>query len=467
MKTRLLLLIIMLPYMGLKAQYLAQKDSTPSDCRWNLADPIFNFVEHTRKAVSYANSEMPVTFSDASYKRDDDHFPCITFNDCSKRPSSLIYDVWYPRHNYIDQKLPAIILFHGGSFEECNTYDQEIMTNLCKEFAKRGFVAFNVEYRRGKVADSRQPNFKSAQEVLAGYRSLQDCRGAIRSIIKRQRLHDSDFPDDPYQIDTTKIFVGGVSAGAFMAITSVWFSNNMIVEALGGKNLDVTVEDALGPVDIDYYFGEPDINIRAAVKGIVSLWGSVPIPYSFLNNQAAFFEQQKTVKLTPVIAFHGALDSVLPFYMNRTQLAYYSPPNDSGPHFNSESTCLINGPFVLPVSGKPDFIGASSLNLYTIAKKLKKSMPFELYVDCQMGHGLDLIDGPTFQSDFGTGLDSAKHVTRYIVARSAIFLQAVMNNASAEDIGPPSIFTECVNTRIKCNKPDDPNRCNDYIICNP
>lgn len=464
----LLILALGLPVRSLLAQAPAPKDSTPAVCEWNLLNPIFTAIERTQKPVSYANPVMPDTYKDVSYTRDDDDFPCVTVNDCSGNKASLVYDVWYPLHDYSQQKLPAVILFHGGSLKECNGYDQEIMKDLCRDFAKRGFVTFNVEYRRGRMPDSRQKNFKTATEVLASYRALQDCRGAIRSIIKRQRLHDTQFPNDPYQVDTNNIFLGGVSAGAFLAVTAAWYTDEMIIEAHGGKDLPVTIDEALGPLDQDYYFGEPGIEIQSKIKGIVSLWGAISIPSAFLNREALFFMQKKPATLKPVIAFHGALDSTLPFYMNRLQLAYYSPPNPEGIPFNTESRCILTGPFVLPdnQTKRPDFISGSSLNMYYIARKIKQNMPFELYVDCQMGHGLD-EEGPGFQSDFGTGYDNAQQVTSYIVGRSAIFLQAIMNNKKAEDIGPPAIFTDCVNNRKKCNKPDDPNPCNDFIICNP
>ena len=92
-------------------------------------------------------------------------------------------------------------------------------------------------------------------------------------------------------------------------------------------------------------------------------------------------------------------------------------------------------------------------------------MPVELYVDCQMDHGLDTTDGVNFHSDFGTCLDSAETVTDYMVKRAATFFQAIMNGKTAQQTGPPSKFTKCENRRKKCATPDNPNDCNNNDEC--
>ena len=118
-----------------------------------------------------------------------------------------MYDVYYPSHDYTQLKLPAVILFHGGGFGECPQYNQQIMRDLCSANAKRGFVTFNVEYRRGRIKDKRNDAYASAQHLLAVYRGIQDCKGAIRSIIKRERQHDSDFPGDHTELIQIKFLL--------------------------------------------------------------------------------------------------------------------------------------------------------------------------------------------------------------------------------------------------------------------
>ncbi len=74
---------------------------------------------------------------------------CNTVTDCTDGSASLIYQVYYPNTAYSEtKKLPAVILFHAGGFSDCTNFNTTEMQTYCTEFAKRGFVAFNVEYRR-------------------------------------------------------------------------------------------------------------------------------------------------------------------------------------------------------------------------------------------------------------------------------------------------------------------------------
>lgn len=80
--------------------------------------------------------------------------PAPVGNQCDNDGSSLIYDVYYPTdHDYTSCPLPAVILFHAGGFIECTNLEQPDIVTMCQELAKRGFVAFSVEYRTGRIKD--------------------------------------------------------------------------------------------------------------------------------------------------------------------------------------------------------------------------------------------------------------------------------------------------------------------------
>ncbi len=389
------ILFLTLPLLSLAEP--SPSDSTPSKCRWNLINTIFETYSKTNP-ISYAKSPFNPDCKDVSYDEDETSGACNPTDDCVSGEVSLVYEVFYPPHDYAALKLPAVILFHPGGFMECPSYTMTLMQDLCSEFAKRGFVAFNVEYRRGRIKDGDN-DYISAQQILATYRACQDARGAIRSIIKRQRNH-GDF-NDPYEIDTNRIFIGGASAGAVISLNAAWYTNTMVKAIFPTPPGEETIEDALGAIDADYYYGEPDIQYKSKILGNLFMWGGVGIPISYYSNQAQFFVDYNA-KLKPLIAFQGARDVVFPFKMNSRQLEIFPPPVN--PHFpySRESRCLINSPFILnndPNDTIPDMIRASSLNFYTAAKEIDPALPVELYVDCQMKHGLDK-DGPNFQSEF-------------------------------------------------------------------
>jgi acetyl esterase/lipase len=442
-------------------------DSTPANCAWNLKVNLFTGLNgvDSRLDRSYKASTLPIGSKDVVYTHEEDVTNCTDppadppGYDCLNASASLKYDVWYPKNHLYDPDnggcpLPAVILFHGGGYQECPAKEGGLMEILCKEFASRGFVAFNVEYRRGRVKDD---GFVSVQQQLSIYRAAQDARGAIRSFIKRQRNHNSEFPNDPYQIDTTKIFIGGVSAGGIIADLASWYNPTKIAQVFPTDS-PVTFEDALGSINADYYYGESNIDYRSAILGVLNCWGGIPVPSNLKGTPETFFSSSL---VTPVIAFHGKKDNVIPF-----DEAIYSKdikfsPNTM-PHapFNSSNECLITGPVSLEnTASTPDLYFGSSLDMYNIAKHYNKLA--ELYIDCNMKHGIR----DETQTYFGTGLSVNEDVGNYIVQRAATFFQAIMNNKTAGDIGPPSKFTDCENTRKKCDPPDNPNECSNNDAC--
>gem|GEM_PF-1806570 len=434
-------------------------DSTPANCKWNLMNPIFKNYS-TISNISYAKSPFPAECKDVSYANDDAIGRCIPLDGCGSGDASLFYDVYYPLHDYRTLKLPAIILAHPGGFMECTNLRSRFMNTLCTAFVRRGFVVFNIEYRRGRVLDPTNnfSAYKTVQQEAAVYRASQDMRGALRSIIKRERLQNQ-----PYSIDTNKIFIGGASAGGIMTMNTAWFTNAMVYASFPTQAGYPKIKELLGPIDADYYFGEPSINFNPGIKGVMILWSGMYFPYKYKTNESAFFAK---ATLKPVIAFHGKNDHVFPYFIDTSQDIYFSPPpkNKNDFDYNKETRCLIDTPYKLDdVAEKADLISASPLNMYSILDSLASTVPKELYLDCNMRHGLD-DDGPRFNSDFGTGDTSTTQVTVYIAQRVATFFQAVMNGAVASDLNP-SKFTDCENTRKGCDYSDNSKHCSNFDSC--
>lgn len=215
---------------------------TPNDCTVNLKFPLYTEIAIDPNK-SYAKDPLPADCKDVIYKWDQDG-ACSLYNACIYPTASLKYDVYYPVRLNQGPPLPAVIFFHGGGLAECPDKDQYLIQKICSTFAERGFVVFNVEYRRGRTKDPRNELYASAQHQLAVYRALQDCRGAIRTIIKRQQEQNGQSPPMPYRIDLDNIFVGGVSAGGLMSVMNTWYSNDMIYQSFpvppGNKTIGLT-----------------------------------------------------------------------------------------------------------------------------------------------------------------------------------------------------------------------------------
>ena len=357
-----------------------------------------------------------------------------TETSCVNGNGDLYYDVYYPKINYSDaNKLPVFIMLHAGGFSDCSN-PQSGAQDVCTEFAQRGYVAFNIEYRRGRIEDP-QKKFTSASHWLSFYRALQDSKGAIRTIVARENART-----EAYRIDTSKIFVGGSSSGAEIALVLAYFTSDMAAKLFTG------VKDVLGPVDVDGYAG----NSNFTIKGILDMWGGYPVPQAYAADPGSFIKQSPD--LPPFIAFHGGMDDEV--NINSADM-YFS----EGSSYASESFCTNNKTFTLPANGKqkPDLKMLGSQGLYDVIKtQLNKKA--ELYIDCDMKHGLE--EG---LSDFGIGdTVNNKKVQTYIVQRAATFFQYIMNQGSKDKLASTR-FVDCENYRYGCR--GDKNACSNTATC--
>jgi acetyl esterase/lipase len=205
--------------------------------------------------------------------------------------------------------LPAVILFHAGGYAECSNKNLPGISKMCEEFALRGFIAFNVEYRRGRMLDLDDPTYTSVQQELAIYRACQDVRGAIRTILKRQ---DEHFENSLYRVNKNQIFIGGMSAGGLAAMNAAYYTTDaMIAETFPTIGI-YSAQQIMGSINADYYYGEPSIEFQPNIKGVLSMWGAISLPkrFNLVNNQSSFFAGN--TYNPPMIAFAGAKDQVFP-----------------------------------------------------------------------------------------------------------------------------------------------------------
>ncbi|MBS1747079.1 MAG: alpha/beta hydrolase [Bacteroidetes bacterium] len=464
---------------------LSAQQTPTSDC---LQNNFCNLSLCDGCALPFSDVEQDADISYGKYQTADNQYPgdvmyadendgtCMPgINNCDISDNNILhYDVYYPAdysyYNYCP--LPVVVFVHGGGFSEC--YPIGNNSNTCIEFAKRGFVCINVSYRIGRRLS---PNIQTypyltIQQQLAIYRASQDVRGAVRSIIQRQRDQFA-LPVNqrkPYQIDTNYIFLAGSSAGSNTVLSVAYYPTQAMMDAINNYAGNYSISQALGPIDADYYYGSPDIHYISKIKGVLDQWGSVSLPYSYngtvidSTNAKDFFTQR-----IPVICFHGQLDNVINIYQQAINFAPVdNSTNGYGSTFNKETTCLITPSFKTngSLTPGPDITTYGSISFfYNILQPL--NIPSEIYIDCQAHHGLD-ADGPNYQSDYGTGYHTASATTTYIVSRAAIFFQNIIgNNAQArqDQLSTHKVFVECLNSRTKCNLSNNDAGCDKNDNC--
>lgn len=334
--------------------------------------------------------------------------------------------------------------------------------------AHQGYIVISAEYRRGRaLTDSiagtqvvagvtKNITYTTAQQALCYYRAFQDIRGAIRTIIKRNRETAT-----PYKFDSTNIFLGGFSAGAICAINAAYYPTQALLDSI-----DQGAHNVLGPVDADYYYREPTIQYHSKIRGVSSCWGNAFIPKSKISSPQTFFPASDTI---PMIMFHGELDwEVCPYdyqgvYFTDTGMvttSQYDPTHTV--IANPENRCLPDNRTFYMFSGKdpgpfnnppPDIdayrVGAKKM--YCFLKSI--GVYTELFADPQMAHGVQTVP----PDDFGLGDSvSVDNVFIYIGGQIATFFQAILYNKTHPGFtnilkNKRTYFRDCVNYRHSCD----------------
>lgn len=196
----------------------------------------------------------------------------------------LLLDLYLPAGDTATRR-PLLLLFHGGSFVGGARTDA-YMQNMCAYFATRGYVAASVGYRLGvNVA-----NVAGLQDefIRAAIRATHDAKAAARFF--RKSVVENN---NPYGIDTSRIFAGGYSAGAITAIHLAWLKNPALTSQQVQNNLTVL------NVGLEGMSGNP--GYHSGVEAVVNLAG------------AALDTQIIQPGFVPAIHFHGTDDQTVPY----------------------------------------------------------------------------------------------------------------------------------------------------------
>lgn len=414
--------------------------------------------------ISYSKqtSSNGFTWQDVQYIADEN---CERADACTSDQSILTYDVFYPTdypYTTCTTLPPCVILFKPGGFSDCNANAEATnLETVAKMLAKRGFVVFAPRYRTGRILSDKKVllygpytniPFTTAQQTLAFYRGFQDCRGAIRSILKRNSETGLSYAA---KFDETKLFIGGFSAGALCAIFTAYYPNQpMIDEVAGGANV------ILGDIDEDFYYGEPSITYQSNIKGVLNCWGNGFIPEDDKDTPENFFPAASKI---PLISFHGKQDKVVCPYNN--QPVFY-PPTTGGNSFSNidplHQNIKVNPVPVCPPPATPNFMlifgDIPNLDADSWRYGSKKMFCFlrsinvytEFYLDDEMGHGVQSVD-----DNFGTAYNTIETIYGYIAVRAATFFQAILHGQAdptfitgLKSVSNNKLFEECENFRV-------------------
>lgn len=186
---------------------------------------------------------------------------------------TLKLDAYYPMLAEDTLPLrPLIMMVHGGGLI---SGDKINYTRVCREFAKRGFVAVTVNYRLGLscIADT-------ISEEKAKYRAQQDVHAAFRFVADNAAL---------LRVDTSWMFIGGGSAGSVAALGVVYLTQ------AEWNAFTPSLQPLLGNLNSS---GNALTN-SFSIKGVFNDWG------------AMLKTSIEPSEMLPMVSFHGDADSTV------------------------------------------------------------------------------------------------------------------------------------------------------------
>lgn len=248
----------------------------------------------------------------------------------------LALDVYQPLGDFLSGPRPVIVLAFGGSFVYGARVSPDIV-QLCTRFAQLGYVTVSIDYR---LTDELLINPTHDNAYRAVGKAMHDMKAAIRFL----RMQEETL-GNVLNIDTDKIYAGGVSAGAFGALHAAYLDR---IEEIPPAFQHV-IKDIGG---IEGNSGNPGFS--SDVAGVVNLCGAL--------GEADWME----VGDVPLVSMHGDEDGTVPYDSDTIRALDVNYPVDGSAaiHRHADTIGIKNAfytfkgadhtPFILPNIVGPD-----------------------------------------------------------------------------------------------------------------
>ncbi len=193
----------------------------------------------------------------------------------------LLMDVYSPVEAEGDdiEARPLIIMAFGGAFILGARTSPDIV-EICNRFAARGYVAVSIDYRLTNELVTNPSEELGTYAVLKG---VHDMKAAVRYFHKEAGT---------YRIDPSHIYVGGVSAGAFLALHTAYMDEL-------GEIPELIIDELEAEGGVEGNSGNPDY--PSDVAGVINLCGAL--------GDADWIQ----VDDLPIVSVHGTDDGVVPY----------------------------------------------------------------------------------------------------------------------------------------------------------
>lgn len=327
--------------------------------------------------------------------------------------NDLTMDVFEPAGDVLTQR-PLIIFMHTGSYlpilingTPTGSRTDSATVEICKQFARRGYVVANMDYRIGWNPQGSNVDIRRGTLLNAVYRSIQDAKACVRFFRK-----DAAISGNTYGIDPNIIILGGQGTGGYIALNYECLEDS--AEIWLPKFLSQTN-------DATYGFTAGSSYVNQQVWGDFEGYGGIPL-YNNANNSPGYpTDVQFVFNMggalgdsswleagdAPMVAFHVVGDPFAP-YANGTVYV----PTAGGPQVVVDvSGSGVVVPKAIQLGNNACFANAGFTDSYTIAANAVNGGSEGLF---------PFVTNPSVQAGpwewFGYGLGDAFADSSYLVA---------------------------------------------------
>lgn len=260
----------------------------------------------------------------------------ITVLTGTPAPEDLKCDIYTPPSSDTMGQRPVVLISHTGSFLPPNLNGQctgaktdSIVVWMCRELARRGFVAVAFSYRLGWNPASSDQDVRTSTLINAAYRGIQDAFSLVRWL-----RADVANNGNTYGIDENNIVVGGIGTGGYIG--------------LGCNFLDDINEIYL---DKFFNFTTNEYYVDTSLSG--DIWGTLQRPLNLPNNPTFSSEFAMGFNMGGALGDGSWVDA-----NGRPHVSFHVPNDPFAPYDSGAVIVPTTGDFVVNVTGS---LGAQRL----------------------------------------------------------------------------------------------------------
>ena len=195
---------------------------------------------------------------------------------------ALVVDIYEPVGD-TETSRPLIIMAHGGFFIGGENDNPDVIS-LCQDLARMGYVVGSITYRLG-IDNFLDLSNAMVRSVWRGY---HDGKASVR-YFRKTVAEDGN----PYGIDPDRIVMGGVSAGAFIALHMAYVDEESEIP----EQVNQSAAGMAGGLEGES--GNPEYS--SEIMGVINVAGAL--------KTAAYLSEGDE----PLVSVHGTADETVPY----------------------------------------------------------------------------------------------------------------------------------------------------------